>query len=204
MPPTSLHMTVLEIVHSTTPENLEFIVSRLNNAFYEMSKFHLDHNTRLVRPKLSFDDAAVALSFVPAAGEFSSHSPPGRLKGQTHSDDYTYIHMRRDLIQLCDKHGVQVAARYATTSCHLTLARFVTTADHGIDGRPSQAKMKAWVAKIDELNRRLEQLYWPRDGKLPEVGAAAEWFIGAEKGLDIRRGRLWYGGGKSVIVGPAF
>src|ERR1700726_3385741 len=112
-------MTVLEIIHSETPDVVAFGVQKLQPYISQLSNYTLAHRARLVKPKLSIDDGTVALTFVPAAGESSNVN-----------GNYTYLHLRRDLLHLCHQHGVDVKARYATTSCHVTIARFTSTQDH--------------------------------------------------------------------------
>ncbi|EXJ79625.1 hypothetical protein A1O3_07904 [Capronia epimyces CBS 606.96] len=201
MPQDCLHMTVLEIAQSLTPEELNAVNNRISPAVHTLASYHMAHRTRLVKPKLSFDDAAIALTFVPAAGEPSIVSTgDSRLDGC--SDDYTYLHLRRDLIRVCHGEGVRIFARYATTSCHLTIARFLSSDDFAADGQLSHSKVVKWVEMLDTINARLEQEFWPKDGVMPD--AAGEWFVGSERGLEVRRGRIWYGGGETWEAGDGF
>lgn len=191
MPPDCLHMTVLEVAHSLTPQALAALVCRTKPFAQKLTRFPLDRPTRLVKPMLSFDNAAVALSYVPAAGEISD----GRLS----HNNYTYLHLRRDLFNICREHGVDVAARYATASCHLTIARFITDRDHCSGGKPDRATMASWVNTIEEMNQFLVEEYWPHEGAVKQAG---DWVIGGERGFDIREGTLWYGGGRSLAIEP--
>ncbi|KAH0565391.1 hypothetical protein GP486_001208 [Trichoglossum hirsutum] len=187
MPLPCLHMTVLEVLHSKTPEVMDSVLQKLQPCISQLANYTFSHRVRLVRPKLSFDDLAVALTFVPAA------SGP--------DDSYTYLHLRRDLSRICHQYGVEVKARYATTSCHFTVARFVSVRDHvseGVGGVvvPSHEKIKSWVSKLEYLNDRLRERYWPEN-------SGGEWYVGQELGLDIRKGRMWYGGGESIENRPS-
>lgn len=63
-------------------------------------------------------------------------------------------------------------------------------------------KVRNLVERIEEINAWLEREYWPRGGE--EIRAGGEWIVGEEKGLDCRRGTLWYGGGETVRLGKGF
>jgi hypothetical protein len=157
------------------------------------------HNrARLVKPLIGYDASALALSFVPAAGE-------GLHSGRTRDDDnYTYHHLRRDIFGLVRDAGVPVDSRYVVPSAHLTIGRFITTKD-SVDkaGVPDPTKMKALVEKIEEINGWLEREFWPErdDGHIREGG---EFNVGEETGLHCRMGTLWYGGGKAVQEGKGY
>lgn len=62
--------------------------------------------------------------------------------------------------------------------------------------------MAGFINRIEEINQWLETEYWPREGD--ESGSMGEWVVGDEKGLDMREGRLWYGGGNTVRLGKGF
>ena len=188
---------------------------------------------------LSYDSAAIALSFVPAAGEarLSSHLsyPPStdtsvQAKIQVRQDDvFTYHHLRRSLYELCIKAGVEVASRYTVPSAHLTIARFVTqedissgpqqgaegSAETRVEGSAAKSaakpvtvdtdKVKKLIEKIEEVNAWLKQEYWPMQGQQGgEIKKGGEWVVGEGKGLDCRKGTLWYGGGKTIHLGKGF
>lgn len=176
MPRDNLHMTVLEITHSKTPETIAGLVAQMQPSLQEIVDWPREHRTVLVKPMLSYDAAALAISFVPAAdGEEAS---------------YTYHHLRRDFYKLGVDSGVVIASRYTVPSAHITIGRFVTTRNHAPDG---PLEMERWVERIEEVNRWLE-----------EEWAQFRWVVGEERGIDCRIGRLWYGGGESVVVGEGF
>jgi len=156
------------------------------------------HRVRLIKPTIGYDASALALSFVPAAGE-------GLPSGRTLEDDkFTYHHLRRDLYDLCKDTGVTVDSRYVVPSSHLTIGRFITNKDLVDDqGSPDSAKMATFIKKIEEINNWLEMEFWPEhnNGKLPDGG---EFNLGEETGLDYRMGTLWYGGGESVHRGKGY
>ena len=47
----------------------------------------------------------------------------------------------------------------------------------------------------------LQREHWPKDGEIKDGG---EWIVGHEKGLECKKGRLWYGGGESLHLGKGF
>lgn len=196
MPIDCLHMTVLELTHSKTEAEIENLVNSMNDKIPEIANFTYNHRARLVKPMLSYDAAAIALSFLPAAGE----GLPGIKAAK--ADMYTYHHLRRDLYGLCKSAGVEVASRYVVPSSHLTIARFVTQKDilvgdgNGVD----RGKVEGLVEKLEEINAELRSQYWPESG----LTGGGSWTVGEEKGLVNRRGTLWYGGGHSHYEGKGF
>lgn len=199
MPPENLHTTVLEVAHSLTEVQIEELVQTLksskNVTEVDISGYPLKHQTRLLKPMVSFDSAAIALSFVPAAREGPAEGPEG------HGDQYTYHHLRRDIFDLVRQTALPVASRYIVPSAHVTIARFIShdgflvnQAEGGETIDPSRVKLL--VDKIDHINETLASQYWPGAyGSYPKEG---EWVVGQDQGLVIRRGRLWYGGGQNV------
>lgn len=196
MPQDCLHMTALEITHSRKIEEIEKLVETMQSAIPTITDYTFDHRARLVKPMIGFDAAALALSFVPAAGEGFSETAT--------SDQFTYHHLRRDLYTLCRDTGVQVDSRYVVPSSHLTVGRFINPKDFSDgEGKPDPAKMKAFVEKIEEINAWLEAEFWPENGT-GHIKDGGEWIVGEEKGLNCRMGTLWYGGGASVRLGKGF
>ncbi|KAL4863526.1 hypothetical protein BDV12DRAFT_26451 [Aspergillus spectabilis] len=197
MPLENLHTTVLEAAHSLTECEIEELVQTLQSSNdvtpSQIASYPLDHPTRLIKPMVSFDSAALALSFVPAAGE-CAEAESGR-----DIDHYTYHHLRRDVFDMVRQTKVPVASRYSVPSAHLTIARFISQegftmkGGDGID-KVDLSRVKLLITKIGEINKKLQQEYWPREGVIKKGG---EWIVGQE-GLVIRRGRVWYGGGENV------
>jgi vesicle-fusing ATPase len=198
MPRDKLHITVLEVTHSKTATEIKDIVDPIRDKIPAITNFTHDHRSRLIKPLIGFDASALALSFVPAAGE-------GLHSGRTSEDDkYTYHHLRRDVFGLVGDAGAQIESRYVVPSSHLTIGRFITTDDFTKeDGSHDAAKMKAFVDKIEEINGWLETEFWPEhnDGIIPEGG---EFNVGEETGLHCRMGTLWYGGGNEIHKGKGF
>lgn len=83
MPPEDMHTTVLEVVHSVTMEEVMELANKLAPIIDDLTALpKTGYGCTLFKPMVSFDAAAIALSFVPC-GETSSSSPrqppnPGR------------------------------------------------------------------------------------------------------------------------------
>ncbi|EON65547.1 hypothetical protein W97_04785 [Coniosporium apollinis CBS 100218] len=196
MPTDCLHMTALEITHSRTDAEIKSLVETMHPSIPTIVDYTLTHRARLVKPMIGFDAQALALSFVPAAGEAL---PPGRTKAD---DKYTYHHLRRDLYTL-SKERLKVDSRYVVPSSHLTIGRFITAEDFSSDGKSDPEKMRQLVEKIEGVNEWLQAEYWPKENDAA-IKDGGEWIVGQEKGLDCREGTLWYGGGKTVQLGRGF
>ena len=195
MPLDCLHMTVLEMTHSGTESEIEELADVLRPKARDIADYTFDHHARLVKPMVGYDTSALALTFLPAAGDGRSIS----------NDSYTYHHLRRDIYDLCKATGVKIASRYTVPSSHLTLARFVEPKDFSHNTKTDTAdprRMKEWVKTIEEINNWLQEIYWPNDdGVILEGG---EWIVGQERGLDFRKGVCWYGGGETISLGKGF
>ncbi|KAL8691850.1 MAG: hypothetical protein Q9218_003011 [Villophora microphyllina] len=189
----------LEIAFSLTASEIDDIVNQMKSKIAEITDYPYHHRARLIKPMLSYDTAAIALSFEPAAGE---SVPDGR---SPTADAYTYHHLRRDLYELSKDTGVEVSSRYVVPSAHLTIARFVTQIDVARskeDHRPEPGKVRRLLDCIERVNLDLREQYWPEGGK--DIKAGGVWIVGEEKGLDCRKGTLWYGGGETVRLGKGF
>ena len=204
MPTPRMHITALELAHSRTAPEIAAIREALEPTIPRIANHTFRHRSRLVKPMVSYDLSALALSFLPAAGEQAS-SPPnsassaaaqGQGEGEEeekHNDAYTYHHLRRDLWTISkEEAGLEIASRYIVPSAHITLGRYLGETDHD-----TPQKRAAWVKAIDEINAWLEAEVWSTNG-------GGEWFVGQERGLDVRVGQLWYGGGRSVMLGEGF
>jgi hypothetical protein len=199
MPPANLHMTALEIVHSLTADEVEWLVEKMLPHVTDIVDYTMSHRARLVKPMVSYDAQALALSFLPASGEAGRHS------GGFEGDQYTYHHLRRDLYNKARETGVEVASRYVIPSAHLTIGRFVTTKNLDLEeGGVDHKKVEELVKVIDGINEWLEKDYWPSESG-NGVKEGGEWIVGGEKGLEFRKGTLWYGsGGETVRLGKGF
>lgn len=176
MPREKQHLTVLEITHSKTPEAIADLVTQMRPSLGKFVGWPHTHRTTLVKPMLSYDAAALAISFVPAADE----------EGST----YTYHHLRKDFYRLAVNSGVVISSRYTVPSAHITVARFVTMRNHAPVG---EVGMEEWVEMIESVN------CW-----LAEEWRGFRWNVGEQRGIDCRSGSLWYGGGESEAVGDGF
>lgn len=176
MPLDNLHLTVLEIAHSRTRPEIDAITSLLRPTLQATVNLPLspEHRAVLIRPLLSFDCAALAISFVPEAASAESH--------------YTYHHLRRDFYQAAVDCGVAIGSRYTVPSAHVTVARFVTAG--GVECWDPRRR-EEWVRGIERINAWIEREWTGR----------VRWVVGEERGVEFRRGLLWYGGGNAVAVG---
>ncbi|KXJ90897.1 RNA ligase/cyclic nucleotide phosphodiesterase [Microdochium bolleyi] len=199
MPTPRMHITALELTHSRTPEEIDAIRAALAPAIPRIANHTLHHRSRLVKPMVSYDLSALALSFLPAAGESSptsaapssAHPAP---QTAAHDDRYTYHHLRRDLWATAKDAGMVIDSRYVVPSAHITLGRYLSDADHD-----TPEKREAWVRAIDEVNAWLQAEVWDKTDV-----AGAEWLVGQERGLDVRVGTLWYGGGRTIMTGEGY
>lgn len=218
MPLPNLHMTTLEVTHSLTAPEITAFVQQISPVIEKMTDYTYTHRSRLIKPLLSYDSAAIALSFLPAAGECLPSASSGQTSDnstaatrQPQDDIYTYHHLRRDIFSLSTSTGIKIESRYVVPSAHITIGRFLTQSDHD-----SPSKMQNWINEIECINEWLEREFWPMDmqgkgyeqgkeGELEQgIGAGGEWLVGQGMGLDLREGRLWYGGGTTVKLGKGF
>ncbi|KAI1814163.1 60S ribosomal protein L44 [Poronia punctata] len=198
MPLHRMHITTLEIAFSRTAEEIEEIKEALKPSIPAIANYTYRHRARLVKPMVSYDLSAFAVSFLPAAGEPVISPPPvapDNADVLKQGDTYTYHHLRRDMWDQAKMAGIVVGSRYIVPSAHITLGRYLTHDDHAT---PEQRKR--WVDAIDDVNRWLESEVWGR----ADSEVIGEWIVGQEKGLDVRVGTLWYGGGRTVLLGEGF
>ncbi|KAK3332426.1 RNA ligase/cyclic nucleotide phosphodiesterase [Cercophora scortea] len=207
MPSHRMHMTALEVAHSRTPDEIASLVSAMRPTIPDLTNITYKNRSRLVKPLISYDLSAFAVSFLPAAGESVLSPPPvpphpkdvahpGLAEGGTaESDNYTYHHLRRDAFNLAKTTGVDIGSRYVVPSAHITLGRFLTQNNHS-----TLQQRQAWIQAIESINQWLESEVWDvADGEF--IG---EWIVGQERGLVARNGPLWYGGGKTIMEGEGF
>lgn len=204
MPPHRMHLTTLEVTHSRTPAEIAEIVTQMRSTIPALANFTFAHRSRLVKPMVSYDLAAFAMSFLPAAGEPVTSPPPAAPAGSSSGgadgghdvdDSYTYHHLRRDVFDLARTTGVDVDSRYVVPSAHITLGRYLTQQDHA-----TPSTREKWTRTIDEINAWLEKEVWDS----AQASFVGEWIVGQERGIDARSGRLWYGGGRTILMGEGF
>jgi hypothetical protein len=216
MPIQNLHMTALEITHSVTEPEISALITQLQPLIPTMTDLPHTHRPRLIKPFISYDNAALALSFLPATGEGLSVPPSSHPNREPSDDIHTYHHLRRDLYAMAHSAGITIESRYVVPSAHITIGRFLVQGDHD-----SREKMEKWVGEIEAVNEWLEREFWPgaergtaereeQDGGVGKKGEqdwikeGGEWVVGEGKGLDLRKGVLWYGGGETVRLGKGF
>lgn len=198
MPTHRMHMTALEVAFSKTPEEIGALVSTLRPAIPKITSHSLTHRARVVKPMISYDLSAFALSFLPASGEPGVSPPPVAPDVATdvvQGDNYSYHHLRRDVFDQVKEAGVEVGSRYQVPSAHITLGRYLSHDDHD-----TPEKRQKWVNAIDEINKWLENEVWDKE----DAEFIGEWVVGQERGLDARNGALWYGGGRTILLGEGF
>lgn len=197
MPPLNLHMTALEITHSKSEAEITTLVDQLRPVLEQVTDYTLTHRARLIRPMITYDAQALALSYLPAAGESLSTERAAK------DDEYSYHQLRRDLYEIASQH-VKVESRYVVPSAHLTIGRFIYADEFETEqGGFDHARMAKLVQVIEATNAWLREEYWPKEGQ--DIKAGGEWIVGEAKGLDHRRGALWYGGGgETVRLGKGF
>lgn len=188
MPLEKLHLTAMEMTHSKSRTEISHLITKMQGHIPSICEYPYDHRCRLVKPALGYDGAAIALSFLPAAGE---KSPSNSLQ----QDSYTYHHFRRDLYDMCEASGVEVASRYVLPSAHLTMARFVNQDLH------KEGKVGKLVEELEAINVMLQKTTW---GVGSECRQPVEWIVGESKGLVCRMMRVWYGDGVSYYEGKGF
>ncbi|CAG7954296.1 unnamed protein product [Penicillium salamii] len=180
VPPENLHMTTLEICCEKNRGQITELIDKIDPKMWEdMANYTLDHRARLVKPVISYDTSALALSFVPAAGEDDAAAYSGK------DDGFTYHHLRRDLYNKVTTNGVPIGARYTVPSAHVTIARVVkpamATERNSASPVEPDAEAAQLVTGIEDLNCELRSNVWRRLGD-PSQG---EWVVGHEKGLEL-------------------
>ncbi|KAK5628648.1 hypothetical protein RRF57_004365 [Xylaria bambusicola] len=193
-----VHITTLELAFCRTPQEIEDIKETLRPIIPVVANYTYQHRARLVKPMISYDLSAFAVSFLPAAGEpevSPAPLPPDNAVVLDKGDSYSYHHLRRDMWSQAKAAGITIDSRYIVPSAHITLGRYLSHKDHAT---PEQRKK--WVEVIDKINEWLEKEVWGKS----DSDVIGEWVVGQEKGLDVRVGNLWYGGGRTVLVGEGF
>ncbi|KAE8383328.1 RNA ligase/cyclic nucleotide phosphodiesterase [Aspergillus bertholletiae] len=207
-PPDFLHMTVMEMASGRTEADIEAFLVHLQESgtIPDLVDYTFHHRTRLVKPILSYDAAAMALSFVPAAGEKVA---VGNQPYCSEGDGYTYHHLRRDLFDRLTATGLLMKPRYIVPSAHVTIARFITRNGCMAEGSGpegvqvvDQGRIAALVKRTEQINEKLRQKYWPQENGT--MSAKGEWIVGQGKGLELCKGRSFYGGGEKVVAGKGF
>ncbi|KII89997.1 hypothetical protein PLICRDRAFT_75040, partial [Plicaturopsis crispa FD-325 SS-3] len=103
-PASALHMTVLEIGNSFTPETLSPLITALRPHVASLTALPSDPIT-LDAPLLTYDASGLALSFLPLTNAY--HRLRARLWAEVRAA------------------GIDAKSRYVAPSAHVTIARFV-------------------------------------------------------------------------------
>ncbi|KAJ6014950.1 Ribosomal protein L44e [Penicillium herquei] len=177
-PQENLHMTTCEMISAQSASKMDEVVSLLQKKLplQRIASYTVIKNPRLVRPIVSYDDTAFALSFVPAA--------------ENDKDDFTYHHLRRDIWHFASTWSdYRFESRYNVPSAHLTMARFAVPpgADKSEKLDDLCARTAAIVEKIEDINQQLTSNDWGRFGS----SSRGEWILGHERGLEVNKGRSW-------------
>jgi hypothetical protein len=102
-PGTDLHLTLLEICHSRSPQELFVIVQKLSTSipllFQSVDSIHLDS------PEVVFDTHACALGFLPS--------------------DNNLQRCRTAFVGILEKSGISLYSRYLANSAHVTVMRYI-------------------------------------------------------------------------------
>lgn len=193
-------MTTLEMLPARSLSEVEEFENFLKEhaPLQDIVNYTLTHRARLVHPIVSYDASALAFSFIPAVEE-TDHDVGGKVK-----HGYSYQHLRSDLYNIVTEAGCELEARYTVPSAHVTIARFVRPVGRSENEseEPSLFRNRAHelAAAIEDINQELKSDDWKRFGN-PSRG---EWVVGQEQGLELMKGRSWYGKGESVVIGEGF
>ncbi|KAJ3548807.1 hypothetical protein NM208_g830 [Fusarium decemcellulare] len=198
MPRYRMHLTTQEVAFCKTPDEIAPLVSTLRPALPAITSYTTTHRARLVKPMISYDLSAFAVSFLPASGEAAlspASTKPSPQYCAEQCDSYTYQHLRRDILDQVSRAGLKVETRYQVPSAHITLGRYLSDEDHD-----TPEKRIRWVEAIEAINKWLEEEVWDK----PDSDFVGEWIVGQEQGLDARTGTVWYGGGRTIMMGEGF
>ena len=103
-PPSDLHLTLVEICHSRSPEDASLIARAIGSEISRIAA--MISPPRIDSPMLVFDAHATALNFLPA--------------------DDVLQNTRQSIVEELVKLGISVESRHETKSAHVTLMRYIT------------------------------------------------------------------------------
>lgn len=132
-PPSHLHVTVYEITHSKTPQQLQPLVSAIRSHGLRLFEALPVERVKFDAPLVNFDTAAVAVTFLPV-----------------NVDGYSIAAFRSELAGRLSELGVEWDGRYVAPTAHVTIARFVKP-------ELQNATMEQWLLKLDELREQCQQ-----------------------------------------------
>jgi hypothetical protein len=197
------HLTVLELSHRHSVPQLQATYDALTKETAQAmtnipSSLPKCQTIRLVKPFLSFDEKAVAVTFVPDASN-ASYATNGYASDEDDkvhdSDHFTYQHLRSEMHKLAMKSGIKIDTCYTTATAHITLGRFIgdsvfapSSVNHDADGAnddDTQTRTRNFVKLVQEINKELESSLWGEDGM--------KWVIAGDKGLECQFGYVKWG-----------
>ena len=155
-PPSQLHLTLYEIIHSRTYEQLQPLVAAVRTHGGQLlTGLPLDR-VMVDAPLLNYDQAAVAVTFLPVDGVVDG-CDIGQLRAQVE--------------ERLTAAGIKVDQRYVPSSAHVTIARFIQPQLEG-------ATMEQWLAKVDELRELCRQWQgsWRLSNGKVQVMANKSWY----------------------------
>lgn len=178
-PPSFLHMTVVEWVSAEigNAAQVRHVVDTLQGkgaeALDALTGLYA-HTVCLVEPTVSFDAAAIAISFLPA----SSDAPEG-------AHDYAMYRTAKikQVQDIAAKYGLPAPKpRYLLPSAHITVARVC---------RPlhENSSIPFLVEGLDRITRSWHERH----------GSSLRWPIHACQ-LEVMHGQVWYGGGQRTVI----
>lgn len=147
-----LHMTCQEICHSTTAHHVNTLVQQLEPFLSEILEV-ADSNLTLYKPLVSFDEKAIALSFI--------SKPP---TNQSHYRELLYDKITTETPGLAPK------SRYSNPSAHITIVRFID--------KPDPTEIKRLLDRVASINDHLSDnsLTWVFNPGTCEAHYGTTWY----------------------------
>ncbi|KAF2840181.1 hypothetical protein M501DRAFT_1010364 [Patellaria atrata CBS 101060] len=164
-----MHISLLELSHRHTVTHLEDVAKKIGEAtLLNILDYPSKHSSkpRLVAPRINFDKAGIALSFLPSQ-----------------EDDYTYHHLRNDMHKLALQTGIEIDTCYTAPTAHITFGRFVDTTNFR-----TEVDMRKFLDLVENLNTELSTEYGLENGS-PKF----EWIVANELSAELQSGYVKFG-----------
>ena len=126
-PPSYLHLTVFEVTHSRTSEQLQPLVRAVRSHGSRLFDALPVDRVKLDSPLLNCDNAAVALTFLPV---------------DVDGNDITTL--RAEVSRRMSALGLKLDGRYVLSSAHVTIGKFIKP-------QLQHATMEQWLARLEQL-----------------------------------------------------
>ena len=153
-PPHYLHITVYEVTHSRTAEQLQPLLAAVRSHESQLFSALPVDRVRFDSPLLNYETSTVALTLLPVD-----------------VGDYDITTLRAEVGERLSAVGVQWEGRYVAPTAHITIGRFIRS-------QLQRATMEQWLAKLDELRDECRQ--WQGEWCLAhgslQVMTAASWY----------------------------